>query len=79
MIFQIQILWILIYSFIIFQSESNMIIFKHCMLIFQSQPTDSDLLYLKFKFVNFNLYCVIVLILIFIVSMYMYFKASGTK
>lgn len=54
-----------------------MIIFKHCMLIFQSQPTDSDLLYLKF--INFNLYCVIVLILIFIVSMYMYFKASGTK
>lgn len=37
-----------------------MIIFKHCMLIFQLQPTDSDLLYLKFKFVNFNLYCVII-------------------
>lgn len=37
-----------------------MIIFKHCMLIFQSQPTDSDLLYLKFKFVNFNLYCVVI-------------------
>lgn len=54
--FYIQILWIFIYIVSSFFLSS----FEHCMLIFQSQPTGSDLLYLKFKFVNFKRYCVII-------------------